>query len=221
MLLIGMEILLRAAPVKLSIVKLLRHTARMRVRATKSEPKNRLSAADWEQAALDTLAESGVAAVAVEAIARRLGVTKGSFYWHFATRDALLQAALERWEQSDERDVLTPIKTVDDPRERVRELIRQVSYKRPSHAVFAALIKALDQPLIGPVIERVSQRRIEFVTEAFHQAGFDATTAANRARLAYSAYVGFIQLAQVAQPRMSHDEFEAYIRDFIDILIPR
>jgi hypothetical protein len=57
MLLIGMEILLRAAPVKLSIVKLLRHTARMRVRATKSEPKNRLSAADWEQAALDTLAK--------------------------------------------------------------------------------------------------------------------------------------------------------------------
>lgn len=187
----------------------------------KLEPRTRLSAADWEQAALDALAESGLAAVAVEPLARRLGVTKGSFYWHFATREALLQAALERWERNDEAHVLAPIEAVADPRERVRELIRQVSHKRPSHAVLAALIKALDQPLIGPLIERVSQRRIEFVTEAFRQAGFDAATAANRARLAYSAYVGFIQLAQVGQPRMTHDEFEAYIRDFIEILIPR
>ena len=188
--------------------------------ATKLEPKNRLSAADWEQAALETLAESGVGAVAVEALARRLGVTKGSFYWHFATREALLQAALERWEQSDEKEVLAPIEAVADPRERVRALIREVSHRNPSHAVFAALLKSVDLPLIRPVVERVSQRRIAFVTEAFHQAGFDPTTAANRARLAYSAYVGFVQLAQVGQPRMSHEEFEAYIRDFIEILIP-
>src|SRR5690606_7033358 len=58
----------------------------------------RLSAADWAQAALDVIAEQGVSAVAVEPLARRLGVTKGSFYWHFPSRDALLQAALERWE---------------------------------------------------------------------------------------------------------------------------
>jgi AcrR family transcriptional regulator len=196
------------------------HTPRMTATALKLEPRSRLSAADWEQAALEALAEGGLAAVAVEAIARRLGVTKGSFYWHFPTREALLQAALERWERNDEREVLGLIETVSDPRERVRELVRQVSHKRPSHAVFAALLKALDQPLIRPVIERVSQRRLHFVTEAFRQAGFDATSAANRARLAYSAYVGFIQLAQIGQPRMSHDEFETYIRDFIAVLIP-
>ena len=53
----------------------------------------RLSADDWAQAALDLIAEQGVSAVAVEPLARRLGVTKGSFYWHFPSRDALLQAA--------------------------------------------------------------------------------------------------------------------------------
>ena len=195
------------------------HTAPMA--ADKAESRNRLSAADWEHAALDMFAEGGVGAVAVEPLARRLGVTKGSFYWHFPTREALLQAALERWERSDEHEVFAPIDAVADPRERLRELFRQVSRKRPSHAVFAALLKSVDHPLIGPVVERVSQRRIEFVTEAFRQAGFDPATAANRARLAYSAYVGFLQLAQIGQPRMNHDEFEAYIRDFIEILIPR
>lgn len=198
----------------------MRQTRTMASPLGKIESKSRLTAADWEEGALAVLAEGGVAAVAVESLARRLGVTKGSFYWHFATREALLQAALERWERSDEQDVIAQVEAVSDPRERVRELVRQVSHKRPSHAVFAALLKALDQPLIRPVVERVSQRRLEFVTEALRQAGFDASAAANRGRLAWSAYVGFVQLSQIGQPRMSHDEFEAYIRDFIEILIP-
>jgi AcrR family transcriptional regulator len=192
----------------------------MSATADKLEAKNRLSAVDWEQAALAALAEGGLAAVAVESLARRLGVTKGSFYWHFATREALLLAALGRWERDDEHELLAVIRTVADPRQRLRELVRQVSQKRASHAVFAALLKGIDQALIQPVIERVSQRRLDFVTEAFRQAGFDTVTAANRARLAYSAYVGFIQLAQIGQSRMSHEEFEIYIRDFIEILIP-
>jgi AcrR family transcriptional regulator len=194
------------------------HTAAM---PAKRETRNRLSTADWEQAALDMMAEDGIAAVAVEVLARRLGVTKGSFYWHFASREALLQAALGRWEHAEEQEVLAPIESVTDPRERIRELIRQVSHRRPSHAVFATLLKSLDQAPLRAVIERVCERRLAFVTQAFREAGFDATTAANRARLAFSAYVGFIQLAQIGQPRMRHEEFEAYIRDFIDILIPR
>ena len=185
----------------------------------KREPRNRLSAADWEVAALELLAERGVAAVAVEALARRLGVTKGSFYWHFANREALVLAALQRWEHSDEDGVLAPIEQITDPRARLRELIRQVSQKRPSHAVLAALLKSDDQTLIAPVVERVSQRRIEFLTDAFRQSGFDPIRSANRARLAWSAYVGFIQLAHLG-PRMSHEEFEAYIHDFIAVLIP-
>src|SRR4029078_4672955 len=63
--------------------------------------RTRLSAADWEQAALDVIAEQGVSAGTVEEPARQLRVTKGSFYWHFPTREALLKAALERWESQD------------------------------------------------------------------------------------------------------------------------
>ena len=64
--------------------------------AARNERTARLSAEDWAQAALDQIAEQGVASVAVEPLARRLGVTKGSFYWHFPSREALLVAALER-----------------------------------------------------------------------------------------------------------------------------
>lgn len=199
----------------------LRHTADMSESVVPAESRIRLNSADWEQAALDVLAESGVAAVAVEPLARRLGVTKGSFYWHFPNRDALLKAAIERWEKGDEAEVLVPIEAIADPQQRLRELIRQVSFERQSHAIFAALLKSLDQPQIQPMIERVSERRLNFLSAAFRDAGLDAKSATNRARLTYSAYVGFLQLSQIGQPHMNHDEFEAYIADFIETLIPR
>src|SRR3546814_3926398 len=59
--------------------------------APRAERSGRLSADDWAQAALEQIAEQGVLAVAVEPLARRLGVTKGSFYWHFPSREALLE----------------------------------------------------------------------------------------------------------------------------------
>ena len=78
--------------------------------------KSRLSAEDWALAALDVIAEQGLAAVAVEPLARRLGVTKGSFYWHFPSREALLVAALERWEKTEQETVFGQLEAVSDPR---------------------------------------------------------------------------------------------------------
>jgi AcrR family transcriptional regulator len=57
----------------------------------------RLDASAWIAAALDALADGGIEAVRVEPLAKALGVTKGSFYWHFADRRALLDAVLDAW----------------------------------------------------------------------------------------------------------------------------
>src|SRR5512145_1401917 len=81
------------------------------------ERTGRLSADDWAAAALDLIAEQGVAAVAVEPLARRLGVTKGSFYWHFPSREALLSAALERWELVEQETVWGQLESFSDPRQ--------------------------------------------------------------------------------------------------------
>ena len=53
------------------------------------------------------------------------------------------------------------------------------------------------------------------------QAGLSRTDAQHRARLAYAAYVGFLQLGlQLRQPRLPHDEFEAYVEHVMATLIP-
>ena len=60
---------------------------------------SRLSREDWVSAAAERLRERGARTVSVEAIARALGVSKGSFYWHFKDRSALIEALLEGWEK--------------------------------------------------------------------------------------------------------------------------
>ncbi|HEU4772948.1 MAG TPA: TetR/AcrR family transcriptional regulator [Lysobacter sp.] len=189
--------------------------------AGKSERVGRLSADDWAQAAIDLIAEQGVSAVAVEPLARRLGVTKGSFYWHFPSRDALLVAALERWEKMEQETVFGQLEAVADPRERLRALFSMVAHEYKAHIIYSELLKALDHPAVQPVIGRVSERRLEYLTASFRQAGLGRDDARNRARLAYAAYVGFLQLnLQLKQTRLQHDEFEAYVDHMMETLIP-
>lgn len=189
--------------------------------APKPERSGRLRAEDWAQAALDLIAEQGVAAVAVEPLARRLGVTKGSFYWHFPSRDALLVAALERWEKVEQETVFGKLEAIADPSQRLRALFAVVAHEYKSHVIYSELLKALDHPAVQPVIGRVSQRRLDYLIASFRQAGLSRTDAQHRARLVYAAYVGFLQLnLQLHQARLQHDEFEAYVEHVMATLIP-
>jgi len=187
----------------------------------KAERAPRLSAGDWAQAALDLLAEAGVVGVAVEPLARRLNVTKGSFYWHFPSRDALLAAALERWEQTELEEVFARLEGIADPRERMNELFRRVAVEAKGHIIYSELLKALDHPLVQPVMERVSKRRLDYLALSFRQIGMPRAEAQQRARLTYAAYVGFLQLSlQLKQPRLSHEDFDDYVAHVVNTLIP-
>lgn len=185
-------------------------------------PHARLSATDWEQGALEMIAEQGVAGLAIEALARRLGVTKGSFYWHFKNREALLEAALNRWEADDTRTLENHIEAAgDNPRERLSALFRWVSGETQPHRIYAALLQALDHPQVKPMMTRVSQRRMDLLEVAFKQAGLVPEHARHRARLTYAAYVGFLQLNVALElPHLSHEQYDAYVEHAIEALVP-
>jgi AcrR family transcriptional regulator len=182
----------------------------------------RLSASDWERGTLEMIAQEGIGALAVEALARRLGVTKGSFYWHFKNRETLLQAALNRWEADDDAELQQHIGTTGDtPRRRLGALFRWVSGEAQAHRIYAALLQALDHPQVRPTMMRVSQRRMDFLETAFREAGLDLDAARHRARLTYAAYVGFLQLNLTLElPHLSHEQYEAYVEHVIATLVP-
>ena len=61
--------------------------------------KERRTREEWIEAAANALAQHGISGVKVERLARELGVTKGSFYWHFVDRQSLLDAVLAAWSE--------------------------------------------------------------------------------------------------------------------------
>jgi len=155
---------------------------------------SRRSREDWTAVALEALAEGGVAAVAVEPLAARLGATKGSAYWHFKNRDDLLRGALERWEAEHTEAVIDRIAARPDPRERLRALFATALGDLLGNAVEAALQNAAHHPVVAPALQRVTERRIGYLTTLYTRLGFPPARARRRALLAYTAYLGHIQL---------------------------
>ncbi|HEV2781972.1 MAG TPA: TetR/AcrR family transcriptional regulator [Actinophytocola sp.] len=159
----------------------------------------RLSKNDWTAAALAALAEGGVPAVAIEPLAARVGATKGSAYWHFPNREALLEATLRRWE-TEHAGALAELVEADRPPpvERLRRLLGAVlDAARPDH-VELALLASADEPLVAAALRRVTERRLSYLARLFGQLGFTPAQARRRAVLAHSLYLGQAQLVRGA-----------------------
>jgi AcrR family transcriptional regulator len=183
-----------------------------------AKARTRLDRQAWVQTALDAIAEGGLAAVAVVPLAKQLGVTKGSFYWHFANREALVEAALAEWEQSHTAAVIAEIEaTSDDPLQQLRLLFRRVTELAARDRIELALLANADHPTVHPVLDRVTRRRINFTAGLFQRFGLSRAQAKRRALLAYSAYLGHAQLLH-ATPQLlprAQTAKRAYLNDVL------
>ena len=153
-----------------------------------------LSAQDWTNAALRALADGGVAAVRVDVLARSLGVTRGSFYWHFADRDALLQTALEQWEQTVTTQVIERMEDVGNPLARFEQLVRVAFGPEPIPGLQPAIMAHAKHPIVEPVLRRVTARRIDFIAEIFQDLGLTPAAARRHAIISYATYLGWLDL---------------------------
>lgn len=162
-----------------------------------------LDAERWEEAALDAFERGGAAAVAVEPLARALGVTKGSFYWHYENRQALLAAAVARWERLHVDAPLDAAAGIADPRRRLDALLGAASSKPPS--IFLKMLEGVGEPVVQAAVARAAERRVAFLERAFADLGLTPAKAHRQALLAYSAYVGRALLTRDA-PDLIGDE---------------
>jgi AcrR family transcriptional regulator len=168
----------------------------MGMAARKAGSRPRLTPGDWVTAALSAIAEGGLAAVAIEPLAVRLGATKGSFYWHFANREGLLEAALASWERQTTTDVAARARAAaPDPAGQLRLLITDVARIAETDRVGLALLASAAQPAVAATLDRVTRQRLAILVTLFGELGLPPATARRRALLAYSAYLGHAQLS--------------------------
>ncbi|MGP3690465.1 TetR/AcrR family transcriptional regulator [Streptomyces sp. IBSNAI002] len=160
--------------------------------------KGRVTSEDWTMAALAALARGGVAAVAVDVLAKELAVTRGSFYWHFKNRDALLVAALETWERLATGEVIEEVSAEPDPLKRARALFARALEDEEIAGLEPAIVAQVDHPAVAEVLDRVTRTRLDYLTGVFTELGLPDGDARRRAVTAYAAYLGWIELRRAA-----------------------
>jgi AcrR family transcriptional regulator len=147
----------------------------------------------WVQAALDEVEASGVAGLAVERVARRLGVSKGGFYHHFADRRELLRAALELWQQRFVVELTVRLDAIEDPAERLHATLMQALVELEP-TVIVRLMAAVEDPLVAAALANATRTRLALLTRTFAQLGFSHAAARHRALTAYGVYLGVAEL---------------------------
>lgn len=160
------------------------------------EPNTRpaLDRQAWIRLATDCLAESGLEGIRVETLAKRLGVTKGSFYWHFKDRPALLEAVLDTWQTGRAREASRLAEEAGViPHEQIRHVMARHSLE-PNQKGIAIELAIRDwarrDARAAAAVESVDQARLTEATRLFERAGFPATEARARALLLYTHAFG-------------------------------
>lgn len=167
--------------------------------------RTRFDRSVWLEAALDSLWMEGIEGVKVEPLARRLEVTKGSFYHHFTGREELLRAMVDRW-QATQDSFLEGLGSAParDPSERLEQVMEFIDTKDARHDI-AMRGWARVSLKARKAVEAIDARRLRFLEELFVEMGFSGDAAALRSRLIY-----FYQVAE--QTVAAHDDADTRAR---------
>lgn len=136
-------------------------------------PKKSLSKDDWLRAAMELLRTSGVGGVRVLTLAQKLRVSRGSFYWHFADRQDLLDSMLEWWE----RQMTDTVIELDrarraSPRKRLVTIAERILGSELNRYDASVRSWALGDRKAKKALRRVIRKRVDYVSSLFEQAGF-------------------------------------------------
>jgi AcrR family transcriptional regulator len=159
--------------------------------APASTALKRLDRYDWLVQGIETLRHSGIDGVCIEPMARSLGVTKGSFYWHFKDRGDFLDRLLEYWETEMTDKIAEHVAhTRGEPGKQLLALLEHIVNEEINLYDTAVRAWALYDARAAKVVRRVDERRLSYACQLFVDMGFSPEQADVRSRLSYFYVVG-------------------------------
>jgi len=170
---------------------------------------------EWVRAALDVLHERGVEGVKVVIIAKRMGITSGSFYWHFKNLRDLLDAMLECWENEKTDHIVEDARSFKGtPELRILNLMLQVVREDAVVPDHAFSIWAKSDTNVREAFDRALRKRFDFAAWMFAQAGFSPEDAQARGRMMVAYLMG-----ESATDLKTKDNWQDVIKKQFEILI--
>lgn len=181
-------------------------------------PMENLSRDEWIARTFHAFVDGGVDALRVEPLAKRLGVTKGSFYHHFENRRALHLALAEEWERQGTSQIIEQVdQASEDPAARLRTLAhRSMRADEFSDAIETGMRSwAVNDDEVRAAVQRVDERRLDFTANLLREIGIPAPLAKRRARLFYRVLIGEFMWRSSGGPAMSAREIDEAVDQLI------
>jgi AcrR family transcriptional regulator len=146
--------------------------------------KQKLSRQDWLENALVTFSKKGQAGLSLQNLSAALGVSRGSFYWHFKNRDDFIHALLQHW--YEEYSVVVPVAIERDggtAEERLARFMRLVHEKKLRRYDLVLRSFAIHDSQFARWVRKADRFRLKFVGSLFVEMGFTENEILIRARI--------------------------------------
>ena len=151
---------------------------------------DQLSARDWLDQGLKTLARDGFTALKAEPLAKAMGVSRGSFYWHFADIAAFHAAILARWHEVAAEQIIANVEAASKDENPLALLLRRVFGERLTLERAVRTWASVD-PAARAAVQAIDRRRLNYVESLLTQSGLSPDAARARAQILYWAFLGF------------------------------
>jgi AcrR family transcriptional regulator len=168
----------------------------------------RLSAEDWIAFALKALAHEGFAVLKADVLARKMGISRGSFYWHFEDLAAFHVRVIAHWKQTATEAIIIDIERYESPAGRLDALLRHAF--GPGGSVETRMRSwAENNKDAAQAVAEVDHRRCAYIERLLQKAGVAAPLAATRAQLLYWTYLG----ANLSRSRLSGEQLDRTVAE--------
>ena len=149
-----------------------------------------LTREDWITGAWEMLGDAGLDGVRVEPLARRLGVTKGSFYWHFRDRQELLDVLLDLWFSIWDDQMSPDIDGDGNAEERIWALFESVIRRTTRGQTVSLRLLSHKDPEIARRIDERDAQRLAFLMQRLEEIGFSREEARVRGQVYQAIMTG-------------------------------
>jgi AcrR family transcriptional regulator len=149
-----------------------------------------LTAQDWLNQGLKTLAKSGFTALKADPLAKAMGVSRGSFYWHFADIGAFHAAILKQWREIAVEQIIASVEAAAKDENPLEVLLRRVFSERLTLENAVRTWASVDATARSAV-QAIDRRRLGYVEGLLTQSGLPVEVARARAQILYWAFLGF------------------------------
>ncbi len=164
---------------------------------------DRLSKTEWLEHGLETLKVAGFTALKADQLAKSLGVSRGSFYWHFKNLADFHTHLLRYWQSQQVENTISALETAHLPAIARLEALFTMAISTERSLECAIRVWATQNPAVQQALVNIDMQSMNYIAQLLIELGLEQTVAVRRAKVLYLSYIGNVIAGRMLAPQDS------------------